>query len=132
MEPSHEASKRLLLKIRDSEYPMVVPTLIQPEVAAVIGRSQANPERARAFVRHLQRLPNFVRVSLDPALARVAADTAAESRMRGSDAVCSAVARRFGSVLVSLDRQQGERVSPSVRSLGPEEALADLHPEESP
>jgi predicted nucleic acid-binding protein len=64
-------------------------------------------------------------VSLDETLAQQAADVAAQHRLRGSDAVYAAVALRFGSTLVTLDREQRERVADVVTSRLPAETLGE-------
>ena len=54
------------------------------------------------------------------------AAAAAQYRLRGSDAVYAAVALRFGSVLVTLDREQRERLEEIVTSRYPTEILAEV------
>ncbi len=124
-EVDHEDSRRLLERMQDDAKPIVVPTLLLPEVAAAIGRGQENPHLARQFARALKRLPHLFWVPLDSVLADQAADLAAQQRLRGSDAVYAAVSVRFGSTLVTLDRQQRERVSGVVATRTPMEALAE-------
>ena len=53
----------------------------------------------------------MVFVPLDLTTARRAAGVAADNRLRGSDAVYASVAQQFGSTLVTLDREQKERVA---------------------
>ena len=125
-EAGHELSKEFLRRLRTQSYPIVVPTLLLPEVAAVIGRGQGDAAKARAFADSLGRLPNLVLVSLDKGLAREAIAVAADNRLRGSDAVYAAVAIRFGSILVTLDDQQKEWTASVVSALYPAEALAQL------
>jgi predicted nucleic acid-binding protein len=67
-----------------------------------------------------------VLVNLDTTLAQQAADAAAQYRLRGSDAVYAAVALRFGTVLVTLDREQHARLGAVVTSRYPAEVLADI------
>lgn len=124
-EPGHEESQRLLALMRDSATPIVVPTLLLPEVAAAVGRGQGDADLARRFSAALSRLPHLVLVSLDIVLAEQSADLAARYRLRGSDAVYAAVALRFGSTLVTLDRQQRERVANAVAARWPREALEE-------
>lgn len=125
-EEGHAASREFLHLVRSASLPMIVPTLILPEVAAVLTRAQADPGRARAFSRHLEHLPNLILVPLDAALARESVQAATRCSLRGSDAVYAALALRFGSVLVSRDRQRLERVGEMVRALKPEQAIAAL------
>ncbi len=124
-EPGHEESQRLLALMQDSATPIVVPTLLLPEVAAAVGRGQGDADLARRFSAALSRLPHLVLVSLDMVLAEQSADLAARYRLRGSDAVYAAVALRFGSTLVTLDKQQRERVVDAVAARWPREALEE-------
>ena len=64
-------------------------------------------------------------VPLDTALAQQATDVAARYRLRGSDAVYAAVALRFGSTLVTLDREQRERVAEALTARYQAEVLAE-------
>ena len=50
----------------------------------------------------------------------------ARSRLRGADAVYGAVAQHYGTTLVTLDRQQLERLPPEVRTGRPAELLRQL------
>ena len=58
--------------------------------------------------------------------AKLAAETAAYHRLRGSDAVYAAVALRFGSLLVTLDTEQGERLKDILSVYSPSQALEML------
>lgn len=51
---------------------------------------------------------------------------AATARLRGADAVYAAVAERYHTTLITLDRQQLERLAPIVRVLCPADALLEL------
>jgi predicted nucleic acid-binding protein len=124
-EAGHEESRRLLARMQDEAVPIIVPTLLLPEVAAAVGRGRDDADLARRFTATLKQLPHLVLVSLDETLAQQAADVAAQHRLRGSDAVYAAVALRFGSTLVTLDREQRERVADVVPSRLPAEALAE-------
>lgn len=127
-EEGYTTSRQFLRLVRAASLPIIVPTLILPEVAAVLARAQADPQRARAFAHQLQRLPNLVLAPLDAALAREAVDAATRCSLRGSDAVYVAVALRFGSILVTRDRQQLERTGELVCALAPRAAIAELDP----
>jgi len=125
-EPRHTESRRLMERIRAEGLPMVVPTLVLPEVAATISRATGDSQTARLFTDQLRRLPGLVLVPLDQGLAAQAAEIAAEHRLRGSDAVYGAVSLRFGSLLVTLDREQHARLKPIVRSSYPAVALPEI------
>jgi predicted nucleic acid-binding protein len=125
-EPRHAESARLMRHIRGEAIPLVAPTLVLPEVAATIARAIGNAETARLFADQLRELPGLILVVLDETLAILAAQIASEHRLRGSDAVYGAVALRFGSPIVTLDREQHARLKPLVDSRYPQEMLRDL------
>ena len=124
-EAGHAESYRLLAGLQDKATPIIVPTLLLPEVAAAISRGREDEAFAREFVGALGRLPHLVWVPLDTTLARQASEVAAQHRLRGSDAVYAAVALRFGSVLVTLDRERRERVESALQARYPVEVLAE-------
>jgi len=124
-EAGHEESRRLLARMQEQAIPIIVPTLLFPEVAAAISRGRGNADLACRFVATLARLPYLVLMPLDETLARQSADVAAQHRLRGSDAVYVTVALRFGSTLVTLDREQRDRVDSVVPARLPAEALAE-------
>ena len=124
-EAGHEESHRLLARMQDTAIPVIVPTLLLPEVAAAVARGRDDADLARRFAANLRRLPHLVLVSLDETLADQAADIAAQHRLRGSDAVYAAVALRFGSTLVTVDQEQRDRVTAVIPARWPVEALAE-------
>jgi predicted nucleic acid-binding protein len=125
-EAGHAESRRMLSRLQAQAIPVIVPTLVLPEVAATISRVRGDAALARDFASALSRLPNLVLVTLDSTLAQQAADAAAQHRLRGSDAVYAAVAMRFGCVLVTLDREQRERLDKILTSRYPAEVQADF------
>lgn len=124
-EAGHEASHRFLAGLQEQAVPIIVPTLLLPEVAAAVSRGREDESLAREFAAALNRLPHLVWVPLDTTLAQQATDVAAQFRLRGSDAVYAAVALRFGTTLLTLDRQQRERVGKVLTARSPAEALAE-------
>lgn len=125
-EAGHEESHRLLARLQDWAVPVVAPTLLLPEVAAAISRGREDADLAREFAATLSRLPHLVLVPLDMTLAQQAASVAAQHRLRGSDAVYAAVAVRFGSTLVTLDREQRDRLAGVLPTCFPAEVLSEL------
>jgi len=113
-EPAHQASKDFLHQARQSDAPLIVPTLVIVEIAAAIGRGQGKPDLGYAFAMQVNRFPDITFVPLDDGLAEEAAEVAASHRLRGSDAVYVAVARRFGAALVTLDSEQSQRAGSLV------------------
>ena len=94
-------------------------------MAAAVSRGREDDDLAREFAATLSRLPHLVWVPLDTTLAQQAADVAARYRLRGSDAVYAAVALRFGSTLISLDREQRERVAEALPAYHHAEMLVE-------
>ncbi len=113
-EASHKESLGLLTRLQDGAVPIVVPTLLLPEVAGAIGRGHQDTRLARRFAAVLGRLSHLVLSPLDIRLAQRAADIAAEYRLRGSDAVYAAVALQFGATLITLDQEQRRRIAASA------------------
>lgn len=120
----HSDSYRLLSRLRHRAAPLIVPTLVLPEVAAAIRRGRGDADLARQFVDRLSRLPQLILISLDSHLAQQASEVAAQYSLRGSDAVYAAVALRFNSTLITLDREQHQRVAEAIQTQTPAEALA--------
>jgi predicted nucleic acid-binding protein len=105
-EPAHQASKTFMLGMRERSVPIVVPFLVLPEIAGALARGYGQPEFAKAFVLELRNLSNITFVDLDESVANLSVDIATNNRLRGSDAVYAAVALRFGTELVTLDKEQ--------------------------
>ena len=125
-EAGHETSKGILAKLQANGVPLIAPTLLLPEIAAAIRRGQDNPTLARQFATALTHLPHLTLVPLDQLLAQQAMDIAALYRLRGIDSVYAAVAQRFACPLVTLDRQQHDRVAAALKTYYPAELLPEL------
>lgn len=123
IEQGHPASRALFDRFRRDGTPMVEPTLLLPETAAAVRRGTDAPDLARRFAAELGRAAGLFWVELDEKLAQQAAGIAADHALRGSDAVYAAVALRFGAVLVTLDRQQLERVPSVAETWSPEQLV---------
>jgi len=123
MESAHAVSKDFMTRVRGEAVPIIVPTLLLPEVASAFARGQGKSDLAAAFALELGHFPNLMLINLDESLARLAAEVSAYHRLRGSDAVYAAVALRYGSILITLDKEQGERVAEVLEVRSPGEAL---------
>lgn len=124
-EEGHAASLQFLSTIHQRGDPVLVPTLLVPEVAAAIARATHDSAGALQYATATAALPHLTLVSLTTAVARQAADLAAAHRLRGADAVYVAVARRYGTAIVSRDAEQRTRGAAVVACLTPEQALND-------
>jgi predicted nucleic acid-binding protein len=111
---------------------VVVPTLLRVEVAAALARALSEPRLAVELAEAVSALPGYAWMALDASLAEESAALAAEHRLRGTDAVYAAVARRGGMTLVTRDRQQLERLSGLVPTLTPAAAARWLEERISP
>ncbi len=119
-------SQAFLVQLYTRAWPVFSPTLLLVEVAAVIARAKNDTEQGIAMAHAIYGLPGQTWVPLDDALAEEAIHLAAERRLRGADAIYAAVARRYGAILVTRDRQQLERLSSVLRIMTPFEALVQL------
>ncbi len=109
-ESGSDRSVAYLNRLTDEGIPVIVPILLLPEIAASIARKQGDADLAFQLVEHLRSLANLTFVPLEENLAELSVETAVRHKLRGSDAIYAAVALRFGTRLVSLDREQLDRL----------------------
>jgi len=102
------------------------PTLLLVEIAATTARSLGDAGIALQMASALRDLPGQLWIPLDDELAGKAARLGAEARLRGANAVYAAVAQRFGTTLVTRDRQQLERLADIVPVMTPEALVQAL------
>jgi predicted nucleic acid-binding protein len=107
-------------------WPVYSPTVLLVEVAAAVARVFDDTERGLTVARAVRDLPGQIWVPLDKSLADEAGRLAAERRVRGADAIYAAVAHRYGSSLITWDRQQLERLQSTLPVLTPTEVLVDV------
>ena len=109
------ASVKAWMEARRAEgVEFLAPALLLAEVGGAVSRRTGEPFLAKEIVERLQRLSTLRLVELDWALLRKAAQLAAQLGLRGADSTYVAVASRLGVPLVTLDRDQQERVSGMV------------------
>jgi predicted nucleic acid-binding protein len=123
-EEGHAESLALLTAIQQGGDPVIVPTLLLPEIASAVARASDDRAGALQYANATAALPHLTLVSLTPTTGRQAAELAATYRLRGADAVYFAVARRYGTTLVSRDEEQRSRGSAVATCQTPEEALS--------
>ena len=121
IEAGQETSNRLLAELQARGVPLFVPTLLLPELAAAIRRGHDDPDLARRFALEVSRLPNLTLIALDQLLAQQSLEVAARHRLRGSDAVYAAVALRYSCRLVTLDKEQHDRIASALETFTPAE-----------
>lgn len=126
-EEGQAESLAILAAIHERGDPIIAPTLLLPEIAAAVARASDDTEAALDYANATAGLAHLTLVTLTPAMARQAAELAATHRLRGADSVYVAVARRYGTTLVSRDDEQRARGSAVVACQTPEDALASSH-----
>lgn len=109
-ENGSDESMNFLSQLSKDRVSLIQPTLFLPEVAASIARKQDDTDAALELERELKDFLNITLVDLDEDIADFASEIAAKHRLRGSDSVYVAVALRFGTELISLDKEQLERL----------------------
>ena len=125
-EADSATSQAFLALVRQHRVPLFSPTLLLVEVAAAVARAFDDTDRAVALAEALRGLPNQTLVPLDEALADRAVALAATARLRGADAVYAAVAQQYGTTLITLDRQQLDRLPPLVHTALPANVLSEM------
>ncbi|HOT93270.1 MAG TPA: PIN domain-containing protein [Anaerolineae bacterium] len=119
-EPGSAASQMCLQRLVEQQGTVICPTLLLVELAAAVARVLDDTALALELAQAVRALPGQIWVALDDDLAAEAARLGAEARLRGADAVYAAVARRFGTTLITRDRQQLERLRDLLPVLTPE------------
>jgi predicted nucleic acid-binding protein len=115
-ENGSDESAELISRLKQDDVVFIQPTLFIPEVVASIARKQDSTDIALEILHDFKKFPKLILVGLDDDFADFASEIAANHRLRGSDAVYAAVALRFGTELITLDREQLDRL-PKVLSV---------------
>ena len=109
-EAAHASSWDWFEEAKRADEPVLAPVILLAEVAAALSRGLDDPGLARQVIRQLEKSSVIELVPVTQALAKRAASIAVEARIRGCDAVYVALADQLDDRLVTLDRQQLERV----------------------
>ncbi len=105
-EDGSDKSAEFLSQLRQDGIAIIQPTLFFPEVVASIARKQDETDVALELAHELKKFSKLTLIDLDEDVADYASEIAAKYRLRGSDAVYAAVALRFGTELITLDKEQ--------------------------
>jgi predicted nucleic acid-binding protein len=124
-EPHHVDANRLLETLAVQRCVLHLPAIALAEMAAALARGTKDANLARAAVDLYRHWPGVRIRTVDERLAEIAAEIAAEYRLRGCDAVYVALAYVERAVLITLDGQQRERTPPILRALTPGQALVE-------
>lgn len=125
-EPYHAEAMALLRALADRDLVLVLPAIALTEVAAAIARATDDAALAVEAAAMYRSWPGARVLPVDEVLADLAAQVAAEERLRGCDAVYVALAQQLGATLVTLDGEQLERSPSTVSARTPGEALLAL------
>lgn len=125
-EMGHQDSRQLLVLLADSGISIIVPTLLLAEVSGAISRSRNSPVQAEAFAHSLRYLPNVELKPLTNKLTQQAYTIAARHSLRGADAVYAAVAWQHQTTLITLDREQLNRLPNLLMVRTPHDVLKTL------
>ena len=116
LEAGSDKSLAFIARLKEQNNPIILPVLVLPEIVAALSRRQGTPDAVLQLVNEIKLLPGVIFIDIDESIANLAVDIAANNRLRGSDAVYAAVALRFGTELITLDKEQLERL-PKVLSV---------------
>jgi predicted nucleic acid-binding protein len=108
-ERDHASSWAWFEQAKAGDESVVAPVLLLAEVAAALSRGMGDPTLAHRVVQQLARSEAIELIPITMVMAEQAAQTAAQRRIRGCDAVYIALAVQLNDTLVTLDRQQLER-----------------------
>ena len=123
-EPHHVEARTLLARTAAENHPVYLPEIVLAEIAAAVSRGTGQIALALRLTAALRRIPHFHFVPVEQALADLAAEIAARYQIRGNDAVYAALAHQQRAILITLDRQQRERLPAHIVARTPAEELA--------
>ena len=115
-ESGSDKSLQFISQLKGQSIPIILPVLVLPEIVSALSRKQGNSESALQLAKEIKSLPNITFITVDESIADLAVEIAANNRLRGSDAIYAAVALRFGTELITLDKEQLDRL-PKVLSV---------------
>lgn len=118
-EDESDKSAQFISRLKHEGVVLIQPTLFIPEVVASVARKQDSANIALEILPELKKLPKLTLVDLDNDFADFASEVAANHRLRGSDAVYAAVALRFGTEFITLDKEQLDRLPKVVAVRAP-------------
>ena len=122
-EKDHASTWAWLESLQSAGESLAGPSILLAEVAAALSRGLGDPALAHRAVQELRGSGLIELVPVTLSMAERAATLAADHQIRGCDAVYVALAQVRGVPLITLDRQQRERVPPHIVAQTPAEAL---------
>ena len=125
-EPGHAVSRAFLETLTRRSASLYLPHLAAVEIVAGIARALGEGSAATEYLQSIARLRNVTWVAVDDATAHRAASLAAQHRLRGADAIYTAVAQQYRCTLVSLDQDHLNRAPLDVPALSPADAVLSI------
>lgn len=115
----HLTSLRWLTHMVNQQTEFLLPPLLLSEVAGAIARRTGVAELGHHAVGQILTTPRLRVISIDSVVGQLAAQLAADLRLRGADAIYVAVAHQYQASLVSWDREQIQRSASMVTAFAP-------------
>ena len=125
-EPDHESSRHVVMAAVEKGLRLHLPWLAVVEASVAIGRRFGSADPAARVAAELTGMPGAIFHPLDRSLALLATAMGAEHRLRGADAVYAAVARKYGTCLITCDDELRRRTAGAIDALTPQEWLERL------
>ncbi len=125
-EPAHADARVLLQYVATKKWQVYAPMIVLPEITGSIARNTGDLAHAQNFIWFIRRQIHIEIVNIDERLGHLAADLAAQKRIRGCDAVYVALAQMRNAILITLDQEQRQRVPPGLIARTPAEELGFL------
>jgi predicted nucleic acid-binding protein len=125
---NHVRSREWLASVLDLGPIVMGPALVLPEVGGAVSRRTGRIEAAKEAMAELESLSGLEIVPLDSEAASVAGLIAAETRLRGGDAVYLSLAADMDWPLVTWDRELRDRGRSAAQVYSPDELAAGSDP----
>jgi predicted nucleic acid-binding protein len=115
-EEKHKECLLLMKKVKEGDYVAIEPFTVLVEVVAAIRRRTGSQEIALEVKQELLKIDNLRFLDIDRVAAEAATDIAAETGVRGMDAIVIQTAKEYGTILISLDKELIEGAKEIVKT----------------
>ncbi len=126
LEQFHTDCSTLLKRIAAEGWTIYVPAIMFAEVSASIARNTGHEHLAQRLITLLYRLPYLQVIAIDETFALMAANLAAQQRIRGCDAMYVTAAQMMEARLITLNKEQLQRSPSQVIVKTPAAELLEL------
>lgn len=115
---NHSATLAWLHRYNTTQQPIIGPILVLAEVGGAIAR-RSNQVIGQHAIDEIIALPNVRLVDMNYQFGLTAARLAADTQIKGSDAIYVEVARQLGIPLVTWDQEQLNRAGSVIQAFTP-------------